>query len=471
MLIRFLSLLSLTLTTICIANCHLFHFPLWALSLNYALFLLFLTRKKCCDLTGRPGFIAIFITMFCRYSLVPAVYYFTGQMNLFAPNYNHMDLAVSLMLYEQITMFLFIYLCLKSHKKNVLRTFDYYYSLKGGRLFFFIALLLFLVIAVFYKSLGAGMNVLESGNLNEFSEIESTVSDGEGYINIVWQSLCIWIFVHLVMKQKEYYMLSGKNKHVFLSIIYTYLLILLAFIDQTGLSRWYTIILAGSGLAFLCQLFPQQKAKISRLVIVPALSLMLFATLVKNFAYGGGNSDVETSLVEAALSTIVDTYFAGPANVNSAIGMSLQARMGLGNIVNDLVNNMPVVWQYFDPKETTVFGFNNYVDRISPSGDRGDQIIPLVGQSLIYFGLLLSPLLSVISVKLTDYFDVKFNRDVSYLTFINGMIAVWFGVEAQMLNLTINSSWLYIRILPMFVLLFISSKASFKRRRQFNKLE
>ena len=50
----------------------------------------------------------------------------------------------------------------------------------------------------------------------------------------------------------------------------------------------------------------------------------------------------------------------------------------------------------------------------------------------------------------------------SYMKYIWGFVAVWFGLET-ILNMTINLSWLYIRILPMFATFWFIEKISPKQ--------
>lgn len=95
-------------------------------------------------------------------------------------------------------------------------------------------------------------------------------------------------------------------------------------------------------------------------------------------------------------------------------------------------------------------------------GSRGDQIIPLVGQSGIFFSCVLAPLLSCFSVFLIRVTDKKYVETTSYMKYIWGFVAVWFGLET-ILNMTINLSWLYIRILPMFATFWLIEKISPKQ--------
>lgn len=72
------------------------------LAINYAIFMLFVGPD-----TGKmtPGMTALHITLFCRYMVFPIAYYFTGNLSRFVRDYNHMNSALWLMVYEQVAEF------------------------------------------------------------------------------------------------------------------------------------------------------------------------------------------------------------------------------------------------------------------------------------------------------------------------------------------------------------------------------
>ena len=48
------------------------------------------------------------------------------------------------------------------------------------------------------------------------------------------------------------------------------------------------------------------------------------------------------------------------------------------------------------------------------------------------------------------------------MKYVWGIVAIWFGLET-ILNMTINLSWLYIRIIPMFATFWFIEKISPKQ--------
>ena len=155
----------------------------------------------------------------------------------------------------------------------------------------------------------------------------------------------------------------------------------------------------------------------------------------------------------------MDIYFSGPVNVNNALNVYYKWNLDITTIINDLCNNMPIVNHYMDTRATSVYAYNASLDRIYDN-NAGDQIIPLIGQSIIYFGLLLAPLLSCFSTFIVCWADYKFAICKDFLLFLFGFIAIWFAVESMMLNITITASWIYNRIIPFYLAFWLTNKIS-----------
>lgn len=209
-------------------------------------------------------------------------------------------------------------------------------------------------------------------------------------------------------------------------------------------ARYYIMCL------FSKELYPYFKKII---IIVPAIILILIASFLKS----GVNSVFDLITVTSG-----DAYFAGPVSVNNAIGLAKSCSVGITNIIYDFFNNMPIVNHFIKSGNSTVYLYNLYLGRIF-SNSSGDQIIPLVGQSYIFFGWILSPLLSVVSIILMRIADKQFFYATNYMKYVWAFISIWFGLET-ILNMTINLSWIYIRIIPLFITFWFIEKISYKQK-------
>lgn len=411
------------------------------------------------------GHVALMIAMACRYLIIPLSIYGTESLSTSALQYGYLYQAIILMVYEMIAIFIVLFLCDSKYKKRI--NSNHYYQNKEipqgiakhiKPVCFYVVFFIWLCIAILYKNLIGGFSVLLSGALDQMSEIEQVDYEGSNIIGgILWETLCVWLFSYLVFKQ--YGMLSSTNykKPVIISLIYTLVIVVISFIDQSGLSRWYTIVITGTSVAMLFKLYPHGKKMIVSTIVIPSVILIIFVTLFKNAGLILGEGTIGAALYSLFDPLKLDGYFSGPVNVNNALYVYYNTKLDLTTLINDICNNMPVVNHFMDIRATSVYAFNASLGRIFADGT-GDQIIPLIGQSIIYFGPILAPTLSCVSVIIVCWADYKFLVCRNFGLFCLAFIAIWFAVSAMMLNLTIALSWVYIRIIPFLFALCLTNK-------------
>ena len=366
-----------------------------------------------------------------------------------------------------VTVFITLWLLDKKYKRKI----DEYHRIDPinrfpvinfsvGNMFFFLAVSAWLFIAFFYKNLVGGFSVLISGALNEMREVEQVEYNASNIIGgIIWQTLCIWLYTYIVVKQRNKLENTASNRPFIGAIVLTAFTIILSFIDQAGLSRWFTIVMTGATVSCLIRLFPDKRKTIVATVITPAALLVLFITLFKNVGLILGEGTVKDALLDLFDPSKMDIYFAGPVNVNNAYYLVKNYDLNVFTIFNDICNNMPIVNHYMDTRATSVYAYNESLGRIYEN-NAGDQIIPLIGQSMMYFSEILAPVLSCISVWVACWAGYKFSKCKNFMFFAYAFIAVWFGVESMMLNVTITCSWIYNRIIPFVIALSITNKAA-----------
>ena len=156
-------------------------------------------------------------------------------------------------------------------------------------------------------------------------------------------------------------------------------------------------------------MFPEKKVYITRLTMIPAIVLLFIVTIYKNTSYLGTENGMLQYIREIFDISTLNAYFAGPFNVNNAIHMKETHSLGFLSLFYDLLRNFPVVNHYIDVSRSTVGVYASYLGR-------GDQILPIVGQSMIYFGYLFTPLLSIISVVLVRFFDYKYFSSLRFFS-------------------------------------------------------
>jgi len=239
------------------------------------------------------------------------------------------------------------------------------------------------------------------------------------------------------------------KKLVLMSMLTCLIYLLVIYTGQATISRWYTIVTLIASACWLVKLYPRKKVAIVLWVVIPAGIVLLVATILKNTTIGLGAGFTNT-LLSIFNSTNMDTYFAGPVNVNTAIAVKKSAGLGFGSIIYDILNNFPYLNHLIDRTNASVSVFNVYLGR-------GDQIIPLVGQSFSWFSYFFTPLLSILSVMMVKKADAKFVDSNSIKTYLYAFFAVWCALM-PILNATIWASWMYSRIIPAFVLFKIVTR-------------
>lgn len=449
-----LRLVSFIGAAFCLSNIAVFNYPFWILVVSYTLYL-FLS-KSIKNGISTPGLIAIHLTMFGRYFLLPIAFYATGEIPSCAKGLGYLNEALYLMFFEQLCVFIALEATANHFNKTGGKRKNFGVNIvRNDNFLIYLLFTLFLILTVLFKDLGFGLRVLLSGNLYEFSNMADELPKQNGFqiiVGIIWQVLSIWLYVHLMLLEKQRYDKDQKAYHVNKALIYSFLLILVSFIDQTGLSRWYTVVNAGIAIACLTKFFPEHKKRTFLAIGMPGLVLIVFASLIKSAGYIVGQSSVSNSWVGLFQSELLDSYFAGPVNVNNVFYIDKLNKTGLTTILNDVFNNMPIMNHFFNNTESSSYYHNDLAGRII-ADSRGDQIIPLVGQSYLYFGTLFSPILSIIGIILVRLFDSKYKQENSYLTFVYAFCAIWIGVQPMALNLSICLSWFYVRIVPDYIAL------------------
>lgn len=147
--------------------------------------------------------------------------------------------------------------------------------------------------------------------------------------------------------------------------MYMLMYVIITYIGQARISRWYTLVSAITAIFVLISLFPGEKKMIAQTTIVPVIALILMASALKS----GLGFERETGSLYSLFSKLItptsgDAYFAGPVSVNNAIGLSKADGVGLHNIIYDIFNNMPIINHLVDTNNSTVYLYNGYLGRI-----------------------------------------------------------------------------------------------------------
>ena len=458
-MVRIFSILGLLCSIFCFSNRMMFNSPFFLIPFVYTICTAIYIRRKR-DFSFSPGLIALHIAMFMRYVVVIFSYYLNNSMSLYTVDYNYTTQATYLMVYEMIAIFIATdYLSNKSRNKKVQVQFSDNTIFNTSPIGIIIVGVILVLLAGSFLHLDQGYRVFLSGAYADLRDIEAETGQGTHYIDIIWETLCVWWFVYFICSQQQLYKPKKNNIFIVLSVIISLIFIVITFIGQTSINRWYTIMTALSLIALLTKLYPNKRKGIAMTIFIPLGLIIMLATLIKNAGYEAGATTVGESLKTLFNPSEMDSYFAGPVGVGNAITVAKLPQSGLSMIFGDVFRSIPLIGRLFD-------SFPSSLSEYWRLQGRGDLINPLIGQSVAYFGYILSPILSIFCVYLIFVFDRKYKQKNSYLTYIYAFCGIWFAIVPMMLNLTIGVNWFFIRIIPFSIALYITNKWSMRKRLQ-----
>lgn len=399
-------------------------------------------KDSLCLFLHAPGYTIFIIIAVLRYCINPYICSKTNSYHVFVFSYEFVKDGIYLMMYELVCVCIYIryrYLKIKyqeTDKANI--------NFQSHRIIFLCLVVFFLVITIVHHSyFFRGISLFTQMRIDQdFSKYNLPT-----LISLLWGTTSLWLYAYIIIKTAisknlRFYKLS-------VSMLLTLALILLTFISQSSISRWYTIICGLSGYFLLKKCYPQYLKTINFIVIVPFVALIVVATMIKNF------SEENSINTDAILAGSMNSYLAGPFSVNNGISMIAHEDVGIENLFYDVLNNMPVINHFIDRYKSTVYLYNKHIGRIfNADSEQGDQIIPLISQSQVYFGLILAPLLPLLFVWIFSFFDKKYLNTNGYAAFLYSFVSLWCAL-ASILNLTVTINWWWIRILPLMFLMYL----------------
>lgn len=450
-------LLGIVCATYGLVNSDEFSVPIWLLPLVFSVGV---AICKNIIIKATPGVLTLCFLMFLRYVFTPYAYYSDGVINTMVTTQAFLTEGLILMLYELILVFVALELSGRKYaiKYNSLKNdyVKYELQLKNGFIIILGVVLVLIYIGVVYKSLGQGLNAFLNSTYNDLDEIESQFESGEGYINIVWQSLCVWLYIYLVMREKNANDIRPSSSHIIRAILYTVMFIILTFIDSTGVTRWFTFVSAIASLSCLIYLFPSYKKTVGASILIPLAALMIFSSLVKNGGYVKGSTTVAESAEGTFGATNMDVYCNGLGNVNATFQLAnINSDINVTTVAVDFLRSIPIINHYVPKEITSTYVFHKAVGR-------DDQILPLIGQSYAYFGFLLAPLLTILIIMLVRRLDYRFYYNSSYKKYAYAFAVVWIAASPMCHNLSLIFMWLFIRIIPFYAVLALTDKQATK---------
>jgi hypothetical protein len=179
--------------------------------------------------------------------------------------------------------------------------------------------------------------------------------------------------------------------------------------------------------------------------------VLVFGTAWKFYEEPKSVSKVE--IVEELVDyRMLNIYLSGPDNISTAIDTKekfdnvITAR----TFVNDIFGNAPIITGVLDATNNYIPKYFNYT--FYNSFIANDQICPLVGQSYIYFGIILFPILSILATFAVLIFSKKLTECKNIFEYYGYMILVINTAMFMSINLNIILQYFWINALPLIIL-------------------
>lgn len=405
--------------------------------------LFFFTRRF--FLRFKPGLITLNIILFLRYVIMPATLLdqiYTGSIS----QITYLSEAIYIMVYEEICIFATIFYFTRRFERKIhLRTPPIHIC--NNTFIFYLYVVSFVALCFLFPALIGSWGAF-TGEF-EIEELDA-VTNTNGVVRIIFGTLEAVIALWVIDWCRKRYYKRKSNSYPLIAAIVVIGYLLLIQMGSVRISRWQLLVCGAAMFALLVSFFPRYKKLFVFTLLLPSFLIILFMTGIKNFGYD------PTGAKEFSVNgDISNAYFAGPYNVSAAMSLAAHEQNSPVFLWEDLLYGFPGISKLIGYQGTSSYLFNR---AYYGSNWRNDAIIPLIGQSYYFFGPILSPILSVLAIFFLMLCDRKYttcdSNDIR--KYIYAYIAIWLGIQS-ILNMTICMSWIYQRVIPLVVMLWIFS--------------
>ncbi|MDY0933054.1 hypothetical protein [Chryseobacterium sp. CFBP8996] len=372
-------------------------------------------------------FIVFNIVVFSRYVILPFFIVYAGYYGgraLTIPTHDVFNIAHIIMVYELIATSVFAsYLEKKnrrfSHNSKLHMTLGFNKN---------IVIIIFILCVLLFLSVSRDWLLAVNFFVSNPLEIELT-GDAmlSSYLLILIKQI---IFIYIVYYMAKLY--SKKKKIIYL--IVTFIAMITNIGIFVGTNRSDVLVPAIVSLLLISKLFTTKVAKgMSIIIFICVFALISQITETRNFSsISKGNSE----LIDRT--DFLQVYLGGPYNVAIAVDTkeSYPEAGKLEVLFFDIFR--PMIGVNFLVKNLDIKYSNIYFNHRIFKSDNRSQIIPMVGQSNLFFGVLLSPLLSVLFVFLAyrlNKFIVNSTNPLIYYFFTLSVARMGFLMGQNTMNM------------------------------------
>lgn len=368
--------------------------------------ILFVLSFKFIAHISTPGLLVVNALYFLRYYILPIT-----TINYMSDSYIQEYVPGTwLMLYEEIFLSVVLYVYLKKEKYSKITKIDDVKFNKEFKLVLLVFLVLCMACLLFFvidSSVYSSFNLITNVG-NDFVEmIEEQASKTESSSFRTLQSMIIYITyllfaVCLVLFFYSKYRKNHSNTYFLLAFIIPLVASSIIIIDT---DRGGIVHRCAAILFLLFRLFPEKRRTLINTAYLPIGLLVLYLVVSRMI----DNDMGESVSSEEFFVYYMQSYLAGIQNCTDA----LRTYAHYGNSVdfatlfNDLFSNVPIMSHFTNNNACLKYFAKELL--------RDDQVLPLLGNGLMYFGYLFSPILLLLTIKLFVFIERKYMYESNIL--------------------------------------------------------
>lgn len=285
-----------------------------------------------------------------------------------------------------------------------------------------------------------------------------TIIEGASINFLIIQLAQIVLTVSLLNLIYRFYRGDRNIWCLFLSIF----VIILSASFITSTSRFSVILPLTTGFFTLIILFQKYRKFLIATASIVILIVISLTTMLKRQTIDSMNMSTKSSISGLeGMNTDLQLYFSGITNVAHAIETKFVfSPFNFDAIFSDLFRNIPVINKVFESRTSALISYNEmFYNRILIS----DQILPNIGQGFLYFGPLLAPIFSVISVIVVMILDRQILKSKSvFEVYIFTYLCLKFALF-YMSNMTIQIAFFTNFFLLLLLINYMNKKIVLKR--------
>lgn len=393
----------------------------------------------------QPGLalVIIEVTMFCRFIMIPILYALTDNYSGVRIS-SQLNEAVWYMAYEEIAVGAIMHFWSSIvHKQSSLDRNTETEEKFVRPLTVTIILFWFFIIAVNSKLRGYLFNfsLLTRSEMGIMGYIttQEYYSDIPGIYKAFFHIGLLVLFTVLIDLIARY-VITKWIKVLFLGLI------CVGFISSMwtsgfSVSRWNMLIAVIVSAYALIRVFPNKTKAIVTIGIVGILMVVLMGSVLKIMSFGETNVKVSDATGKYFTAEYFDEYFEGITPVANGMVTAEQYNneRGLAGILVDCFFNFPYAMKILGLSD-----FKTATSYFQSSVGRADFIIPVITESVMQFGKILSPLYSCIIVWLALWVDLKRSRSRTlYRRLFYTVIVFWLSLFMAVSTNTIEANIWY----------------------------